>query len=461
MTFDLIIIGGGPAGYHAARLAGKAGLAVLLAEERPGKGTEPAVGGVCTHEGCIPTKTLLHSARLLDQARRADRYGLNVPQASLDHRKVMERKRKIVTVLERGIVSGLRKQNVRLASGRAVIAGMKGSEFQVALGGEEHTGRRLLIASGSVPFIPPLPGLQEGLASGFIVTSREILEGEDVPASLAVVGAGTVGLEFAYYFSVLGSKVTVIEMLPRIGGTLDSEAALMLQKQLSGQGIEFRLAANVTAFAPGVISYMTSSGSGTVQAERALLCIGRRPMITGMGIESLGVKLDRGGIKTDHQGRTSVEGVYAAGDVTGRALLAHAAYRDAETAVSAMLGETGGLEIEAVPAVIYTRPEAAWAGESEESARTKKIDYAASVTTLRYSGRFLVENEGDDGMCKMIIDKKDGRLIGVHLVGDPASEIAFGASFLIERGASVGDLRRMIFPHPTVSEIFHEAAHML
>jgi dihydrolipoamide dehydrogenase len=463
MTYDLIIIGGGPAGYHAAGLAGRAGLSVLLVEKRAwGGGSSaadgPAIGGVCLHEGCIPTKTLLHSARLLDQAHRAERYGLRVTGVALEHSLVLRRKMKIVKTLEKGILAGLKRRGVAIVGGSAVIAGRTGNDFTITAGGKAYAGRRLLIATGSVPAVPRLPGIEEGSSSGFIVTSREILEWETVPSSLAVVGAGAIGLEFAAYFNSLGTKVTVIEMLPRIGGTLDAEAAAALQKHLERAGIAFRLRSQVTGFTAGSVSFHTPAGPETVRAERALLSVGRRPFTEGLGLESIGLETERGNVSVDERGRTAFERVWAAGDVTGRFLLAHAAFRDAEAAVADMLGKSGRSRVEVVPSVIYTSPEAAWAGESEESARAKGIEYQASVNSLRHSGRFLVENEGGDGLCKLLVTKKEGKLIGAHLVGDPASEIIFGAALLIDRGASLGDMRRMIFPHPTVSEIFKEAA---
>jgi len=438
-----MIIGGGPGGYMAAERAGHAGLSVLLIEKR-------ALGGVCLNEGCIPSKTLLNSAKILDYAVHGSDYGVSTTyRPELDHKFVIERKNKVVETLVSGVRALMKANKVTVVYGEAQIV----DATSVKVGDEEYKGNRLMIASGSVPVVPPIDGVAEGLENGFVLTSREILDLETVPKNLVVIGGGVVGLEMASYYNSAGSKVTVIEMLPKIAGAMDAEISSLLMKSYEKKGIEFLLNTKVTGITSDCVNY----DGGSVKANKVLLSIGRKPLIEGFGLENLGLVIENGAIVTDAHGQTSLPNVYAVGDVNGKYMLAHAAYREAEVAVAHILCKRDEMRYDAVPYVIYTSPEVASVGETEDSAKAKGIDYAQVTVPMIYSGRYLAENTVTDGICKVLIDKAHRNVIGVHLYGSYASEIIMSACMMIEMKMRVEDAQKFIFPHPTVSEIIREA----
>ncbi len=455
MVYDLIIIGGGPAGYHAAELAGKSGANVLLAEKRN-------IGGVCLNEGCIPSKTLLYSAKLFEGAVHGEKYGITVENAVLDHGKVINRKNKVVRTLAQGVKAKLRGSNVTTVEGTAFIEGSKNDDtvgktvFEIRIEESIYSAYRLLLAPGSVPAVPAISGAGEGLEAGHIVTNREILDLREVPGSLAIIGGGAVGLEMAYYFNAAGSKVTVIEMLDHIAGPVDGEIAGILLKNLSKKGIEFRLNSRVTEIRDDGVFYSSSDNTEFVTADKVLLSVGRRPASAGMGLENIGVVTENGRIQTDDHGRTNVPGVYAAGDVNGMSMLAHTAYREAEVCINDMFGREDTISYAAIPSVIYTNPETAGVGETEESAKAKGIEFDSVTLPMRYSGRYMAENEAGDGICKILTASRSKTVIGIHMIGNHSSEIIYGAAMMIEKGMRVDDLKKVVFPHPTVSEIIKE-----
>jgi len=455
MTFDLIVIGGGPGGYMAAERAGHAGLNVLLIEKR-------ALGGVCLNEGCIPSKTLLHSAKVLDYSLHGNDYGVfTTYRPEIDHKFVIERKNKVVDTLVNGVKALMKANKVTVVYGEAFII----DSSTVKVGDEVYSGNRLMIATGSVPVVPPIDGVAEGIEKGFVLTSREILDLEKVPKHLVVIGGGVVGLEMASYYSSAGSKVTVIEMLPKIAGAMDTEISGLLMRSYEKKGIEFLLDMKVTGIRQGTVLCITPPSEQdrepspvlSMKADKVLLSIGRKPLIDGFGLENLGLVIEKGAIVTDSVGLTSVPNVYAVGDVNGRYMLAHAAYREAEVAVAHMLGKSDVMRYDAVPSVIYTSPEVASVGETEESAKARGIDFASVTVPMVYSGRYIAENAVTDGICKVVIDKKHRNVIGVHLYGSYASEIIISACMMIEMQMRVEDVQKFIFPHPTVSEMIREA----
>ncbi len=454
MDYDLIVIGGGPAGYCAAERAGHAGLSTLLVEER-------ALGGVCLNEGCIPTKTLLHSAKLLEYAQNGGKYGISAENVRFDHARVMARKDKIVKSLVAGVRAKLKAAQVTVVEAAAEIRGRSAAGYVIKAGDSEYTGRRLLIATGSLPAQPPIAGLAEGLQRGFVLTNREILALATVPATLAVIGGGVIGLEMAAYFQAAGSQVTVIEMLDHIAGETDRGISTLLQRHYEKKGVVFMLSARVTAVADNGVAVTAGGQEQFVPAEKVLLSSGRRPLVQGYGLENLGVVVERGAIATDSSGLTNLPGVYAAGDVNGRSLLAHTAYREAEVCVQNMLGRKDTMRYHAIPAVIYTNPEVASVGETEESTAARGLDAQTVTISMRYSGRYMVENEGGDGICKLVVDKKHQTLLGVHMIGNPASEIIYGAALMLETEMRLQDIKEIVFPHPTVAEIIREAVFSL
>lgn len=451
MKYQIAIIGGGPAGYTAAETAGKAGLSVVLFEKQ-------SLGGVCLNEGCIPTKTLLYSAKTYDSARHASKYAVSVSEVSFDLSKIVARKQKVVRKLVLGVKGKLVANNVTVVNGEASIA----DKNHVLCGGETYECDNLLLCTGSETFIPPIPGVDEVP----YWTHREALDNKELPKSLAVIGGGAIGMEFASFFNSLGVEVTVIEMLDEILGGMDKELSAMLRAEYTKRGIKFMLDTKVVSLSGNVleagqaqvqVNYENAGGAGSVVAERLLMSVGRRPVTKGFGLENLGLeKTERGNIWVDGQMRTSVPGVYACGDLTGFSLLAHTAVREAEVAVHAVLGKEDCMSYKAVPGVVYTNPEIAGVGDTEETLRKKGIPYRTIKLPMAYSGRFVAENEGVNGMCKLLL-AEDDTLLGAHVLGNPASEIITLVGMAIELRLTVSEWKKIIFPHPTVGEIFREA----
>lgn len=289
------------------------------------------------------------------------------------------------------------------------------------------------------------------------MTNREILDLLEVPKEFVVIGGGVIGLEMASYFNSIGSHVTVIEMLNKIAGPTEAEVSSILQKNYSKKGVEFKLGCKVVAVGANDVTYEENGETKKINADKVLLSIGRRAFTSDIGLESIGVLTERGAIVTDENMRTNIAGVYAAGDVNGKSMLAHTAYREAEVAINHMLGKKDKMRYNAIPAVIYTNPEVAGVGETEETAKQKGYDIQVANITMKYSGRYVAEVEGGDGICKLIVDKKYNRLIGAHLIGSYASEIIYGAAMMIETEMKIDDIKEIVFPHPTVCEVIREA----
>ena len=438
MVYDLIVIGGGPGGYLASERAGQAGLSVLLIEKR-------ALGGVCLNEGCIPSKALLNSAKIADYAKDGKKYGVVAKDVAIDHKAVVKRKNKVVRTLVAGVSMKMKKNNVTVISDEAVIQGRSSEGFVVRTGDVENIGKRLLIATGSVPSMPPITGLHEGYKNGFVLTNREILDLTEVPEKLVIIGGGVIGLEMASYFNSAGSKVTVIEMLDHIAGPTDSEISSILLNSYKKKGVDFKLSAKVTEITDSEVLFETSEGKQSVSADKVLASIGRRPFTEGLGLEKIGVETLRGGVKTDEYLRTNIPGVYAVGDVNGVSLLAHTAYREAEVCVNHILGNKDIMRYNAIPSVIYTNPEVACVGETEQTAKEKGLDVEIVKLPLAYSGRYVAENSDMSGIIKVIIIQKYRTILGVHMIGSYASEIIYGAAMMIESEMRVEDVREIVF----------------
>ncbi len=444
---DLLIIGGGPAGYVAAERAGHNGLNVVLFEKK-------AMGGVCLNEGCIPTKTLLYGAKIYENALHGDKYGVFGDNIRFDYGKMLSRKKKVVRKLVSGVESKMKANKVTVVKGNAMIEGRSADGIEISCNGDKYKGKNLLVCTGSEASVPPISGLQA--AGEVILTNREILEMSERPASLVVIGGGVIGMEFASFFNSLGTKVTVIEMLPEILGGLDYEISAMLRAVYTKKGIDFNLNAKVVQVEGNKVIFEMDGETHSVEGDKILLSVGRRPVTQGFGLEKLGVELLRNGIKVDEKMRTNVPGVFAAGDVTGFSLLAHTASREGEVVVNNLIGRNDIMRYNAIPGVVYTNPEVAGVGETEESAKEKKIAYRVAKLPMAYAGRFVAENEGGSGLCKVLVGEKHGEVIGVHMLGNPASEIIYGACMAIEQEMTLKEMQEVVFPHPTVSEIIKE-----
>ena len=448
--YDIAIIGGGPGGYVAAEKAGKNGLRTILFEKKD-------LGGVCLNEGCIPTKTLLYSAKLYDYARKSEKYGVRVEGATLDYKKMTDRKTKVIRKLVAGIGLRMKNAGVEVVKAEATISGRTDSNaIRIIANGETYEAKNLLLCTGSETFVPPIPGLDMA-TNGAIVTNRELLALKEAPTNLVIIGGGVIGMEFASLYNSIGAEVHVVEMTPEILGAMDHEISAMLRSQYTKKGIHFHLSCKVTHIEGHSVTFTDAEGTEyAIEGDKILLSVGRRPITRGLGLETLDIELERGGVKVDSQMRTNAEGVYAAGDITGYSLLAHTASREAEVAINAICGIEDAMHYDAIPGIVYTNPEVAGTGLTEAQAQQQGIEYECRKLPMAYSGRFVAENEAGEGLCKVITDKVSGRVLGVHMIGNPCSEIISSACIAIERGMTAGELERVVFPHPTVAEIVKE-----
>jgi dihydrolipoamide dehydrogenase len=444
--FDIAILGGGPAGYVAAERAGAKGMRVVIFDKR-------ALGGVCLNEGCIPTKTLLNSAKVLENAHDAGKYGINVgSDISIDFGKIMKRKDKVVRKLVSGVGAKMKHVKAEVVMAEAVIKEKRADVITLTADGKDYQASRLLICTGSEAAVPPIPGLDQNV----VTTNREILQLKKLPKSLVIIGGGVIGTEFADFFNAMGTKVTVIEMLPEILTGVDEDIAAFVRKDFTKRGINYHLNAKVTELRGKEVIFEKAGEAFSITGEEVLLSVGRKANVAGIGLENIGVELARVGVKIDQYCRTNVPNVYAAGDVTGFSLLAHTASREGEVAINHMIGRKDVMRYNAIPGVVYTHPEIAGVGLTESAAKAKGIDVETRQLPMAYAGRFIAENEGKDGFCKVIVGKKYKEILGIHMVGGACSEMIWGACALIEAQLRVQDVEEIVFPHPTVSEIIKE-----
>ena len=353
--------------------------------------------------------------------------------------------------------AALKANHVETKQAFGKIAGRTPEGYAVEAAGETYVGKRLLIATGSNPAVPPIPGLKEGLERGFVMTNREILDLQEAPGRLAVIGGGVIGLEMAAYFNSIGVEVTIIEMLDHIAGENDKDLVALLQKHYEKKGIRFLLSAKVTKVEGGAVHYEKDGQAQAVEADKVLLSIGRRANTANIGLETIGVLTERGAIVTDRHMRTNQPEVYAAGDVNGRSMLAHTAYREAEVAVNNMLGKRDVMRYNAIPGVLYTNPELAAVGETEYTAKQKGLDVQVVKLPLQYSGRYVAENEGGNGIFKLVVDQKQRTVLGAQALCNYASEFIVAVGAFIELGLTLEEIKEVVFPHPTVCEIIREA----
>jgi len=445
MKFDLAIIGAGPAGYNAAEKAATNGLKTVIFEKK-------YIGGVCLNEGCIPTKTLLYSAKMLDNIKSAVKYGIELdsePVSNLD--KIINRKDKVVKKLTAGVSFKLSANGVAIVSDTANIEGEENGYIKISSGGENYEVKYLLLCTGSDVFIPPIKGLSEV----DYWTSREALESKELPKSLTIIGGGVIGIEFASFFNSMGVEVNVIEMLPEILGIMDKETSAMLRKEYEKKGVKFHLNTKVVEVTSQGIVVEKNDKSETIAADKLLVSVGRKAITTGFGLEKLNVEMLKTGVKVNEHMQTTHPQVYAAGDITGYSLLAHTAIREGEVAINHIIGEEDKMSYRAIPSVVYTNPEIAGVGKTEEEVAATGESFRVLKLPMAYAGRFVAENETGNGLCKIIVDDQD-RIIGCHMLGNPVSEIIVLAGVAVENGDTVEEFRKHVYPHPTVGEIIHE-----
>ncbi|MCX7024792.1 MAG: dihydrolipoyl dehydrogenase [Spirochaetes bacterium] len=457
--YDVIILGGGPAGYRAAERLGAKGRSILLVEREQ-------LGGTCLNVGCIPTKTLLNSAKHYVHAMEGERFGVKAESVTFDLAKMMAWKREVVEKLRAGITAEMQRGKVTVVDGTAVIE--ENGKVRITRNGAGpriEDCRAILVATGSSPVVPPIPGARD---NPLVLDSTGMLEVEAVPKRLCVIGGGVIGVEFASLFSSLGSEVTVVEMLDEIIPFMDGELAPVLRRAM--KEIRWKLGCRVGSIEGAMVRYATKEGvKEAVEADLVLMAIGRRPNVAGWGAQSLGIDASPRGVMVDDRMRTSAPRVWAAGDVTGRSLLAHSAYRMAEVAaqdIDSVLSDGSGgaarMRWDAIPWAVYSLPEAAGVGMTTKEAESRGFTVKTARIPLRASGRFAAENGFQaHGAVKLVTDAATGRILGLHGVGSYASEAIWGGVVLIEQELRAEDLVELVLPHPTVWELVRDAALMI
>ncbi len=446
-NFDVLIVGGGPGGYVAAIKAGQLGLKVAVIEK-------DNVGGVCLNWGCIPTKTLLKSAKVFEQFKHAKDYGIDVKPDSFtaNFPDMVKRKDSVVRRLTGGVAALLKKNGATLIKGYAEVIDAN----HVKVGEEMYETKSLILATGASVIMPPISGLKEAFEAGFVLTSKEILDLKTLPQSLVIVGGGVIGLEFATIFNSLGTKVTVIERLPTILASVDEELRNLFQKKITKDGIQIITSATVNAIGSTSVSYELDGKTIEVQADKVLMAVGMKPNTNSFA--SLNLTMEKAGVQVNEHMQTSIPNVYAIGDVTGKFMLAHVASRAGLVAIDHIQGKDTKMDYHAIPSGIYTFPEIAMVGVTEQDAKAQGIDYKVSTFPLAANGKAMGENE-KDGLVKIIVSKPYNEIIGVHIMAPSATEMITEASLAINLEATAEELVHTIHPHPTLAEMMMEAAH--
>lgn len=447
MKYFLAIIGGGPAGYTAAEKASKAGKDVVLFEQN-------AVGGTCLNVGCIPTKSLLYGAKQYYNATHAQKYGVTAENVAFDFAAMQKRKTIVVRKLVAGIKQRLNNEHCTLVSGAAAVVSRTDELVTVSCNGETYEAENLLICTGSTNFVPPIPGIKE---NEYVWDSTDALAATELPKSIIIVGGGVIGMEFATLYHELEVPVTVIEAMPTILPNLDQDIVNVLLEKYKKAGINILTSTKVESIEENRVQTANADGVQTFEADKILVSVGRRANL--QGLEALNdLELNRGAIIVDEFMKTNLPNVYACGDVTGKIMLAHVAARQAEVMVGRLLKQIPLQRIayNAIPSVVYTNPEIASVGITEQQAVELNIEAEVRQLPMTFSGRFMAENEGETGLCKLVLDTKKRTILGVHCIGNPCSEFIAAASFAVRMGYTTAEFEQVVFPHPTVSEILHE-----
>ncbi len=430
MKTDLFIIGSGPGGYRAAAYAAKQGLQVTIAERE-------YAGGTCLNCGCIPTKTFCHYAGMALQSTTTPSFA-----------DIVARKEEVVTQLRSGVEQLLAKDNITLLRGKASLA----DAHHVLVNDEIYEAEHIIIATGSSAKMPPI----EGIDDPSVLTSTELLQLEQLPERLCIVGAGVIGMEFASCFAAFGCKVTVVEFLKECLPAIDGDIAKRLRKQLEKRGVEFFLQAGVKRIVNGSVTFERKGKETTVEADRVLVATGRKPNIDGLNLEAVGIETYRGGIVVNDQMQTSVPNIYAIGDVNGRALLAHAATMQGFRAVNHIVGKADQIQFNIMPAAVFTLPEVASVGLTEEACAAQQVEHKVLKGFYRANGKALAMNE-TEGLVKLLTDAEE-KIIGCHVMGAHAADLVQEIAVVMNAGGDLQLLRDTIHTHPTLAEILQEIA---
>lgn len=443
----LLIIGAGPGGYETALLAAHRGMEVVLIEKGP-------VGGTCLNEGCIPTKAFCRHAQLLDELREAETLGIGGLQYSFDFQAVLKRKEQIIGQLRQGVERLLQHKLIRFVNGDARFR----DEHTVQVGEHTFTADHIVIATGSVPQILPIPG--NDLPG--VISSAEILNLKQVPEHLCIIGAGVIGLEFASIFNSFGSRVTVLEYCREILPRFDTDLAKRLKQSLTKRGIDIQPQAQVSKIErteAGKLSvcYLKKDKELYAESDYVLMAVGRRPNTGSLNLDDIGIQYSKKGIEVNGNMQTNLPHIYAIGDINGGYMLAHAATFQGIRALNHIQGLTDSLRLDVVPAAVFTRPEAATVGLTEEACKAQEIPYQTHKSFFRSNGKAVCLQE-TDGFCKLLSHKETGRLLGGHLFGPHASDLIQELTALIQQDKTIADLRSTIHAHPTLGEVLLEAA---
>ena len=449
--YDLIVVGAGPGGYVAAQKASALGKRVLLVEKEN-------LGGVCTNSGCIPTKSLLNSAKQYRHAKEAEKFGVHCQEVSFNVQEAMAWKNETIQTLRNGIGFLMKTSKVDVLFGQASFE----DSHHVRVNDAVYETDYLILATGSSPFVPPIEGAKgpDDTLSPNVLTSDQILELKEIPQSLAIIGGGVIGLEFASFFSMLGTTVQVIEMLPEILPMMDPDISKLLRREL--KDVKFHLGCKVTKILPdGVVFLNSKEQEEKVSCDLVLMSVGRRANLTGL--EPLKLDIERGAVVVDETLKTNVPNIYAIGDINAKSQLAHSASRMAEVAIDNIFGtHTQVMNYNAIPWAVYSSPEASGCGLTEGSAQASGRQVKVATVQMRSNGRFLAENgKRASGLVKVVVDAQSGALLGVHLLGPYSSELIWGAGPLIEEGVKVQDIANAVFPHPSISEVIKEACSQI
>lgn len=447
---ELVIVGSGPGGYIAAIRAAQLGLDVACIEK------EKALGGTCLRVGCIPSKALLEaSERYVEAKSGLKRFGVKVSGVELDLGAMMKHKERTVKALTQGVAGLFRKNGVTRYAGHGTIVGRQDGRFELEVGGEKILAKNVLIATGSA--VQALRGVE--MDGDRIGDSTTALSYPEVPGHLVVIGAGVIGLELGSVWARLGAKVTVLEYLDRILPGMDAETAKKAQRLFKKQGLDFHLGVKVTgARVDGEKCVVESEGNEAIECDRVLVAVGRRPYTENLGLESIGLELDgHGRVPVDDRWKTAVDGVYAIGDVIAGPMLAHKAEHEAVACVEGIVTGYGHINYDAIPNVVYTHPEIASVGKTEEELQAAGIPYRKGAFPFMANGRAKAQGE-TDGQVKILAHAETDRVLGVHILGPRAGDLIAEAAVAIEYGASSEDIARATHAHPTLAEVVKEAA---
>lgn len=453
MAYDVAVIGGGPGGYVAAIRAAQLGGKVLLVEK-------DQLGGVCLNRGCIPTKTLLKSAEKWEDLKRCAEFGLKAEHIGFDFGAVMARKKQVVAKLRSGIEQLVNSNHITVARGTASLTGPNQLKVETSPGenAEIFEASRIILATGSLPSSIPVPG--RDLSA--VITSDDLLELDQVPKSMLVIGAGVVGMEFAVLLSSFGCQVTVVEMMPGVLPSVDSDLIKRLGLHLRKQGIQTVTGATVTAIerAEAAVTVQVATGKGMQEfcVEKVLIAAGRRPVTDGLGLETAGVAFDHSGIQVNERMETSATGIYAIGDVTGQSMLAHVASVAGIVAAENAMGLNSVMDYSAIPSCIFTTPEMAMVGLTEQQALADQREFKVSKFNFAANGKAVSMGEAD-GLVKIIVCSTTEKVLGMHIIGPHASDLIMEGTLAIRNGLTVNAIAHTIHPHPTLSEVVMESAH--